>query len=102
MVSFTLGKVSKTNEKMLDCLVRNLDECVRGWFIGDFDPALHRTKEFELGSKHGKKVTPQIFTIKGFLWSNLLVSGKLISTVNSMSPVNFSAFFLTKYAKLNF
>ena len=30
-------------------IVKKLDEFFRGWFIGDFEPALLRTKYFEVG-----------------------------------------------------
>ena len=28
-----------------------LEEMVRGWFVGDFDPTLHRTQDVEIGVK---------------------------------------------------
>ncbi|HWE09010.1 MAG TPA: hypothetical protein VG325_06635 [Solirubrobacteraceae bacterium] len=29
-----------------------LDEMVRGWFIGDFDPAVHHSSDVEIAIKH--------------------------------------------------
>lgn len=32
----------------------NLDEMIKGWFIGDFEPSLYKTNEFEVGVKQYK------------------------------------------------
>ena len=32
--------------------VDNLDKMYRGWFIGDFEPSLFRSNEFEVAVKH--------------------------------------------------
>jgi quercetin dioxygenase-like cupin family protein len=29
-----------------------LDEMIRGWFVGDFEPTAHRTSEVEIAVKH--------------------------------------------------
>ena len=34
--------------------IDQLDRMVRGWLIGDFDPAVLRTRDFEFGIKHYK------------------------------------------------
>jgi quercetin dioxygenase-like cupin family protein len=34
--------------------IDRLDRMVRGWLIGDFDPAVLRTQDFEFGVKHYK------------------------------------------------
>jgi hypothetical protein len=31
-----------------------LEQMMKGWFIGDFEPSLHKTKEVEVGVKHYK------------------------------------------------
>jgi hypothetical protein len=31
--------------------VHKLDDMVRGWFVGDFEPTLHRTREVEIAVK---------------------------------------------------
>ena len=31
-----------------------LEEMMKGWFIGDFEPSLYKTKEVEVGVKHYK------------------------------------------------
>lgn len=58
--------------------IEKLDNMTRGWFIGDFEPSVLRTKDFEAGIAHHKK---------GELWPahyhaiateyNVLVSGKV-------------------------
>jgi mannose-6-phosphate isomerase-like protein (cupin superfamily) len=32
----------------------NLEEMIKGWFIGDFEPSLYKTNEVEVGVKHYK------------------------------------------------
>lgn len=29
-----------------------LDDMIRGWFVGDFEPTLYRTRDVEVGVKH--------------------------------------------------
>ena len=58
--------------------IEKLDNMTRGWFIGDFEPSILRTKDFEAGIVYHKK---------GELWPahyhaiateyNVLVSGKV-------------------------
>jgi quercetin dioxygenase-like cupin family protein len=60
-------------------IVKKIDEMFRGWFIGDFEPSIHRTKEFEVGYLLHKK---------GEVWKahyhavgtevNYLIRGKMI------------------------
>ena len=35
--------------------VNHLDDMVKGWFVGDFDPVVMRTSQFEVGVKKYKK-----------------------------------------------
>lgn len=35
--------------------IHNLDEFIKGWFVGDFPLALTRTKDFEVAVKYYKK-----------------------------------------------
>ena len=35
--------------------VSNLDDMIKGWFIGDFDPSLYKTEDVEVGVKCYKK-----------------------------------------------
>ena len=35
--------------------IYKIDEMVRGWFIGDFEPSVLRTKDFEVGVLEHKK-----------------------------------------------
>ena len=34
--------------------INNLDNFLRGWFIGDFDPSLYKTSDFEVAIKEYK------------------------------------------------
>lgn len=36
-------------------IIRKLSEMIRGWCIGDFEPSIIRTKDFELGILRHKK-----------------------------------------------
>jgi quercetin dioxygenase-like cupin family protein len=36
-------------------IVDRIDKYTRGWFVGDFDPSIHQTKEFEVGVLTHKK-----------------------------------------------
>jgi quercetin dioxygenase-like cupin family protein len=57
---------------------RQLSEMIRGWFIGDFEPSILRTKDFEVGV---------LFHPKGQIWPahlhkiateyNVLINGKM-------------------------
>jgi dTDP-glucose pyrophosphorylase len=63
----------------LNIKTQNLNETVRGWFIGDFEPSFYKTNEFEVG---------YLFHKKGEKWDvhyheniteiNLLIDGKMI------------------------
>ena len=58
-------------------IVKKLDEFFRGWFIGDFEPALLRTKDFEVGVlKHekGEEWAPHYHTATEI---NYIISGQL-------------------------
>jgi quercetin dioxygenase-like cupin family protein len=60
-------------------IIKKLTEYFRGWVIGDFEPSILRTKEFEIGilthkkdehwPKHYHKIATEY---------NILVSGKMI------------------------
>lgn len=34
--------------------VKKLDNMIKGWFVGDFEPSVLRTREFEVACKHYK------------------------------------------------
>jgi choline kinase len=63
----------------LNVSLSNMNEMTRGWFIGDFEPSVFNTKDFEVGYLHHKK---------GELWQvhyhefmtevNVLIKGKMI------------------------
>lgn len=58
---------------------KSLDEFVRGWVIGDFEPSLLRTKEFEVGViRHPKGEKWPKHLHKEATEYNILVSGKMI------------------------
>lgn len=60
-------------------IVDRIDNFTRGWFVGDFEPSIHRTSAFEVGVLNHKK---------GEKWSahfhkkareiNLLLEGKML------------------------
>jgi quercetin dioxygenase-like cupin family protein len=57
---------------------RNLDEMWRGWFIGNFDPAILKTENFEVGLLSHKKgeVWPKHYHVIATEY-NLLISGSM-------------------------
>lgn len=59
--------------------VSKITDYVRGWFIGDFDPTVFRTKDFEVGvltHPKGEKWPPHYH--KESIEYNVLVSGKMV------------------------
>lgn len=59
--------------------VSKISDYVRGWFIGDFDPTVFRTKDFEVGvltHLKGEKWPPHYH--KESIEYNVLVSGKMM------------------------
>jgi len=66
--------------------ITKITDYVRGWFIGDFEPTILRTKDFEVGLIRHKK---------GELWTshyhkdsveyNVLVTGKMIVQEQELS-----------------
>jgi hypothetical protein len=65
----------------------NLDEMTKGWFIGDFEPSILRTKDFEVGvvfRPKGLKETPHYHAIATEY--NLVISGSFILNGILMKP----------------
>lgn len=59
--------------------VTKINDYVRGWFIGDFNPTVLRTKDFEVGvltHPKGEKWPPHYH--KESIEYNVLVSGKMV------------------------
>lgn len=58
---------------------RKLDEFHRGWFIGDFEPSLLRTKDFEIGILDHKKdeIWPSHIHYKADEY-NVLIAGVML------------------------
>ena len=59
--------------------VYNLNEFWRGWFIGDFEPSIFRTKDFEIGAvihKKGEDWPAHVHRESDEY--NLLISGEMI------------------------
>ena len=60
-------------------IIEKLNNMIRGWFIGDFEPCVYRTREFEVGvlthrkneqwDEHYHKIANEI---------NVLIEGKMI------------------------
>jgi hypothetical protein len=63
----------------------NIKDFKAGWFIGDFEPALFRTKDFEIAHHfypRGFKGTPHTHRVATEV--NYIVSGKLIASGSSL------------------
>jgi quercetin dioxygenase-like cupin family protein len=59
--------------------INNIRDYVRGWFVGDFEPSVLRTKDFEVGVLTHKKDeywAPHYH--KESVEYNVLISGKMI------------------------
>jgi len=58
-------------------MITNLDQCVRGWFIGNFDKSILRTDQFEVAyMKWEPGPFPDLHYQKESTEYNLLVRGK--------------------------
>ena len=56
----------------------NLSQFTRGWFVGDFDPSIFRTKDIEVGIKHYKKGEIEPNSMHEKTWEiTLVVSGSI-------------------------
>jgi len=67
--------------------IANIKEFKMGWFIGDFSPALYKTKDFEVAHHHypkGLKSTPHTHRIATEV--NYIVKGRLIATGKHLGP----------------
>ncbi len=59
--------------------ITNIKDYIRGWFIGDFEPTVLRTKDFEVGVlTHYKDEHWPSHYHKDSVEYNVLVSGKMI------------------------
>lgn len=59
--------------------ITKITDYFRGWFIGDFEPSIFRTKDFEIGLlKHFKNEKWPSHYHKDSVEYNVLVSGKMI------------------------
>jgi len=59
--------------------IYKIDDMTRGWFIGDFEPSVLRTKDFEVGvltHKKGEYWAPHYHEFSDEY--NLLIKGKMI------------------------
>ena len=52
------------------------DSGARGWFIGDFDSAVHRTKDFEICYQHNPRGKTDIHIHKEITEITLVISGR--------------------------
>lgn len=65
--------------KDLNVKKKSLDEMYRGWFIGNFEPSIYKTKDFEVGYLlHKKGERWDIHFHEHMKEVNLLVKGKMI------------------------
>jgi quercetin dioxygenase-like cupin family protein len=66
--------------------ITKITDYVRGWFIGDFEPSLFKTKDFEVGILQHKKDeywSPHYH--KESIEYNVLISGKMIIQGNELN-----------------
>ena len=60
-------------------ILSNINEYVRGWFIGDFEPTVLRTKDFEVGVlTHSKGEQWPVHYHKDSVEYNVLIKGCMI------------------------
>jgi len=67
--------------------IYNLENYTRGWFIGDFEPSLFKTDQFEVSIQHYKKgefVHPH--THKVATEYNVLISGSMSIQGKELKP----------------
>lgn len=70
-------------------IVSNLKNMFRGWFVGNFEPSIYKTDQFEVGV---------LFHPKGEKWPkhfhkkaveiNVLISGKMVLNGEKLTPGN--------------
>lgn len=72
---------------------RRIEEFVRGWFIGNFEPSLLKTEDFEVGLLTHKKgeVWPKHYHKIGTEY-NVLISGSMTIGGTVMEPGDVFAF----------
>lgn len=59
--------------------IHKINDMVGGWFIGDFEPSVYRTQDFEVGiKKHHKGEQYETHYHKESTEINYLVEGKMI------------------------
>ena len=54
------------------------DSGARGWFIGDFESAVHRTKDFEVCYQHNPRGRPATHIHKQITEITLVISGRAV------------------------
>ena len=69
---------------------KNIEDCVRGWFIGDFEPSILRTKEFEVAfMKWQPGPFPDMHYQRVATEYNLLVRGRVRFNGKVYNPGDF-------------
>ena len=69
-----LKKINKLNIEAI-----KLDSMYRGWFVGDFEPSVYKTKDFEVGYlTHKKGEMWDVHYHEKMIEVNLLIKGKMI------------------------
>lgn len=73
--------------------VSRIEDYFRGWFIGDFEPSLLRTKDFEVGVlTHRKDEVWPAHYHKESIEYNVLISGKMIIRGKELNSGDVFAF----------
>lgn len=62
----------------------SIDSFVRGWFIGDFEPSILRTKDIEIGLKYYKKGEKEPISVHKNTWEITVVTSGCIKMYDSI------------------
>jgi hypothetical protein len=72
----------------------NIHDYTRGWLIGDFQPSIKQTNEFEIGIlKHTKNEKWGFHYHQKSIEFNLLIQGKMIINEKSIEEKDFFVFY---------
>lgn len=70
-------------------IIENISNMFKGWFIGNFDPAIYKTKDFEVGilfhpkgQKWPKHYHIEAVEINVLISGEMIINGKLLSSGN--------------------
>ena len=70
--------------------VANIKDFVNGWFVGDFEPSIFKTKDFEVSvksHKKGEETLPHYHSSSDEI--NLIINGRLCVNGQNLKKGNF-------------